>query len=71
MIGKIISIMGNEVKIKLETNVYNLDNIMGKNVIFEDNNLKIVGEIIEGDYTYLNIKIIGEITNNNFIFITL
>ncbi|MBQ6494600.1 MAG: DUF87 domain-containing protein [Bacilli bacterium] len=68
MIGKIISIMGNEVKIKLETNVYNLDNIMGKNVIFEDNNLKIVGEIIEGDYTYLNIKIIGEITNNNFIY---
>ena len=68
MIGKIISIMGNEVKIKLETNVYNLDNIMGKNVIFEDNNLKIVGEIIEGDYTYLNIKIIGEITNNNVIY---
>lgn len=68
MLGKIISVIGDTVRIKLETNVYNLDNIMGKNVIFEENDYKIVGEISEGDYTYLDITLTGEIKNNKFIF---
>ena len=59
MLGKIISILGDTVRIKLEVNIYELDNLMGKNVIFEEPNVKIVGEIMEGDSTYLDINLIG------------
>jgi hypothetical protein len=68
MLGKIISIMGDKVRIKLEANLYNMENIMGKNVIFEETDLKIVGEILEGDYTYLDINLIGEMRGNNFVY---
>ena len=56
MLGKIISVMGDVVRVKLEANLYDLDNLMGKNVIFEENDIKIVGEILEGDVTYLDIN---------------
>jgi len=68
MLGKIISVIGDSVRIKLETNLYDLDNIMGKNVIFEEANLKIVGEILEGDATYLDINLIGEMVGDKFIY---
>lgn len=68
MLGKIISVIGDKVRIKLETNIYDLDNIMGKNVIFEENNLKIVGEILEGDASYLDINLVGEMIENKFIY---
>lgn len=68
MIGKITSVIGDSVRIQLTTNIYELDNLMGKNVIFEDNNIKIVGEILEGDSTYLDINLVGEIVNNKFIY---
>lgn len=68
MLGKIISIMGDKVRIKLEANLYNMDNLMGKNVIFEEGDIKIVGEILEGDYTYLDINLIGEMINNKFTY---
>ncbi len=68
MLGKIIRILGDTVRIKLETNIYDLDNLMGKNVIFEETNLKIVGEILEGDSTYLDINLIGEMKDGKFIY---
>ena len=68
MLGKIVSIIGDRVRIKLEVNVYSMESIMGKNVIFDNADLKIVGEILEGDYTYLDINLIGEIKNNKFVF---
>ena len=68
MLGKIVSIIGDRVRIKLEVNVYNMESIMGKNVIFDNADLKIVGEILEGDYTYLDINLIGEIKDNKFVF---
>lgn len=68
MLGKIISVIGDTVRIQLTTNLYELDNLMGKNVIFEENNIKIVGEILEGDTTYLDINLVGEISNNKFIY---
>ncbi|MEE3342844.1 MAG: ATP-binding protein [Bacilli bacterium] len=68
MIGKIISINGDKVRIKLDINIYSIENIMGKNVIFEQKDAKIVGEIINGDYTYLDINLIGEIIKNTFVF---
>jgi len=68
MLGKIISVLGDNVKIKLEANIYELDNLIGKNVIFESSDLKIVGEILDGDNTTLNIVLVGEIINNKFIY---
>ena len=68
MLGKIIGTIEDTVRIKLETNIYELDNIMGKNVIFEEPDFKIVGEIMEGDANHLDINLIGEITNNKFIY---
>lgn len=68
MLGKIVSVIGDRVRIQLTTNLYELDNLMGKNVIFEENDLKIVGEIIEGNSTYLDINLIGEIVLGKFIY---
>ncbi len=68
MLGKIIRILGDVVRIQLETNIYDLDNLIGKNVVFEESNMKIVGEILEGDSTYLDINLIGEMTSNKFIY---
>ena len=68
MLGKIIKIIGDVVRIGLTTNLYDLDNLMGKNVIFEDGDIKIVGEILEGDTTYLDINLVGEINNGKFIY---
>ncbi len=68
MLGKIVSVIDDIVKVQLETNIYTLDNIMGKNVIFDEQNLKIVGEIQDGDYTYININLIGEMIDGKFIY---
>lgn len=68
MLGKIISIMGDQVRIKLEANLYELENLMGKNVLFDDKDCKIVGEVLEGDCTYLDIILVGEIKDNKFIY---
>lgn len=68
MLGKITSILGDVVRIQLETNIYDLDNLMGKNVIFEEPNMKIVGEILEGDATHLDINLIGEMFSDKFIY---
>ena len=68
MLGKIISVIGDSVRIQLTTNLYDLDNLMGKNVIFDEGDIKIVGEILEGDTTRLDINLIGEIINGKFIY---
>ena len=68
MLGKIVRIIGDVVRIQLVVNLYELDNLMGKNVIFQENNFKIVGEILEGDSTYLDINLVGEIVQNKFIY---
>ena len=68
MLGKIVSIIDNIVRIKLEANLYELDNLIEKNVIFEEKDLKIVGEILGGDSTYLEINLVGEIKANKFTY---
>ena len=68
MLGKIIKVIGDSVRIQLTTNLYELDNLMGKNVVFEESDIKIVGEILEGDTTYLDINLVGEIINGKFIY---
>lgn len=68
MLGKIIEIEGDKIKVKLDINIYEIDNLIGKNVIFEESNKKIVGEIEDIELTNLSINIIGQIEDNNFTF---
>ena len=68
MLGKIISVMGDVVRIQLSANLYELDNLMGKNVVFEEGEIKIIGEVLEGNTTYLDINLIGEMINGKFIY---
>lgn len=68
MLGKITQIIGDVVRIKLDVNIYDLDNLMGKNVVFDEVGVKIIGEVLEGDNTYLDINLIGEMKDNKFIY---
>ena len=68
MLGKIISVNNSSVKVQLQVNLYDLDNIMGKNVIFEEGDIKIVGETMDGDYQFLNVNLIGEISGGEFTY---
>ena len=68
MLGKIVSILGDEVCVKLDANIYELDNLIGKNVVFESSDLKIVGEILSCDNNSLRVVLVGEIVNNKFIY---
>ena len=68
MLGKIVSVMEDHIQVQLETNMYDLDNIIGKNVIFEEDTIKIVGEILDGNTTTLDIVLIGEIVDGKFTY---
>ena len=64
MIGKIISIKNSLVYLQLSLNIYETDNLINKNVIFDD---RFVGEIISLSNTVLEVSLIGEIINNSFV----
>ena len=68
MIGKIVSIINNRVLVKLDIDVYRYTNLIGKNVVFNDKDTKIIGEIIDIDNGLCNIAVVGEINNNVFIY---
>ena len=68
MLGKILEIVNGIVVVKLEINIYDNNNLIGKNVIFEDKETKLVGEIINVYHDKIEIAIIGEIKENNFIY---
>ena len=68
MLGKIIGIEENKVMVKLDINIYEITNIIGKNVVFTEGNTKIVGEIININNGIATITLVGEIINNNFIY---
>ena len=68
MIGRIMSIIDNRVFVKLDIDVYKYTNLIGKNVVFDDKETKIIGEIIDIDNGICNIAVIGEINNSKFIY---
>ena len=68
MLGKIIEIVDGKVCVKLEVNIYNMNNLSGKNVIFEDENTKIVGEVANVYSDRIEVNLIGQIENNIFIY---
>jgi len=68
MLGKIISIDNNHITIKLDINLYEQSNLIGKNVVFKDEDKKIIGEIISIHESLASISVIGEIINNVFVY---
>ena len=68
MLGKIIEIVDGKVCVKLEVNIYNMNNLSGKNVVFEDENTKIVGEVANVYSDRIEVNLIGQIENNIFIY---
>ncbi|MDD2518574.1 MAG: ATP-binding protein [Bacilli bacterium] len=68
MLGKIIGIEGNTVLVKLSVELSTVQNIIGLYVIMKDNDIQIVGEIVEINNEIITINLIGEIINNEFVF---
>ena len=68
MLGKIIGIEDNLVEIDLNIKLEEMDNIINYYTLIEDNDKKIIGEIVDikGNSAFINLM--GEFTNNNFIF---
>lgn len=67
MLGKIVSIVDNIAKVKLDIDIDSQANLINIHTIFEDGNKKIVGEITNIDKEFAYIKIVGIIENNSFI----
>lgn len=65
MLGKIISIKDNNIYVNLSINPYNIENIIGKNVIFDN---YIVGEINSMSNSMMEVSLLGEIINHRFIY---
>ena len=67
MIGNIIEVLGNRVRVNLAIDITGQNNFLGVHVIFEDNDKKIVGEIVFLDKKECHINIVGEIVGDKFI----
>ena len=67
MLGNIIDIENNIVTIKLAIDITTQTNLINVHVVFEDDNQKIVGEIVNVGIDNAKISIVGEIVNNKFL----
>ncbi|MBR4262090.1 MAG: ATP-binding protein [Bacilli bacterium] len=67
MIGKIFSIEENYVMVELTIDISNQANLINVHVVFEDGNIKVVGEILNINKNIAKIGVVGEIVNNSFI----
>lgn len=68
MLGNIVGIVENEVLLKLAIDISKFENLINIHVIMEDNEKKIVGEIIDIKDNIAYINLLGEIINNKFVF---
>ena len=64
MLGKIVSVKNSIVYVQLGINIYQSENLIGKNVTFDD---RYIGEIINASNTVIEVSLIGEIVNNSFV----
>ena len=63
MLGKIISIKNSVVYVQLTIDIYTVDNLIGKNVTFED---KYIGEIVSANGSIIEVNLIGELSDGVF-----
>ena len=64
MIGKIVSIKNDIIYVNLGINIYQIDNLIGKNVTFGN---RYIGEISAISATTMEVTLIGEIVDGSFI----
>ncbi len=67
MLGKIISLDGNILKIELTIDVSNKTGLLNLHVAIECQGKKVIGEIISIDLKYATIMLLGEIVDGNYI----
>ena len=68
MLGKIIGIENNEVLLKLNINLEEMQNIINLYVLLEDKERKIIGEISDIKDSIAHINLLGEYNNDIFTF---
>lgn len=64
MIGNIVSVKNGIVCVQLSINIYQIDNLIGKNITFND---RYIGEVAGASSNMLEVILIGEIINKRFI----
>lgn len=67
MLGKIVEINGDKVKVKMSIDINLQPSLSGLHVIFEEEGKKVVGVIDSVNEQYLWMIIIGEIINNSYL----
>ncbi len=67
MIGNIISIEDNKIKVKLSVEENTLTSIINTHVKIVDDEKTYVGEVISIDSSIVSINLVGQITNDNFV----
>ena len=67
MFGKIVYISDNIAHINIPEGAPVAQNLMNMNVIFEDANKKILGEVVDVSKEIIKVHFLGEITNGKFI----
>ena len=67
MLGRILEINDNSITVKLSIDINEQPNLIGLHTVFENDNKKIVGEIVNINQTQLIANIVGELTEDNFI----
>ncbi len=68
MLGKIIQILDGKVLVKLDINLYETGNLVGKNVVFEDGDIRTIGEVLNAYSDKIEVNLEGQIIENNFIY---
>ena len=67
MFGKIVYISDNIAHINIPEGTPVAENLMNMNVVFEGNNQKILGEVVDVSKEIIKVHFLGEIINNDFI----
>lgn len=68
MLGKIIAIDESMVSVKLDIDIYSTPGLIGKHVIFKDNDYTSIGEVISIEDGIMKSVLTGEIRNGKFLF---
>lgn len=68
MLGKIVGITDNIVSVNLDVNIYDYNNLISKNVVFKEDNVINIGEVIGIDSGIMTIALVGEIRDGKFFY---
>ncbi len=68
MLGKIKEILENSILLELSSDFDNKSNIINKYVMIDDENHRIIGEIVNMKVNMVSINLLGEIVNQQFVF---